>query len=234
MGADLEVGPLQPEVIPIGLMLSAEGLREHQKLSAEHVTFSLTEACPLRCAHCIVATVPVVDRSRTMPLSRAEAYAAQLPDLVRRGVRLVSFTGGEPLLARRQLTLLSTAAAAAGCDVTVVTSAHWATSPQSAARVIASLPGVRYWHLSTDTYHLPFVGLERVIWAAKAALEAGREVMIRLTVPSEPTAACLDIHRRLRSELPEAPVFCQNVIGMGRASEGGDRPPISTSGRSWP
>jgi pyruvate-formate lyase-activating enzyme len=234
MGADRELGLMQTEAIPIGLLLSGEELRALQKLSAQHVTFSLTEACPLRCAHCIVATVPVADKSRTMPLTRAEAYAAQMPDLTRRGVRFISFTGGEPLLARRQLAGLSTAAAAAGADVTVVTSAHWATSPQAAARVVASLPGIRYWHLSTDIYHTAFVSLERVIWAANAAREAGRQVMIRLTVPNEPTEKCLELHRALSEALPDVPIFGQNVIGMGRAAESAEHGPISTAGRSWP
>src|SRR5215471_7526744 len=118
--------------------MSADALVRQQQLSARHVTFSLTEACPLRCRHCIVNTVSASDRTRTMPLERAESYAAQLPSLRARGVSLVSFTGGEPLVAARQLRVLSDAAAAAEMESTVVTAAHWAKTEGSARDTVAA------------------------------------------------------------------------------------------------
>jgi len=206
------------DAVPVGLSLSGEQLREHQRLSAQHVTFSVTESCPLRCSHCIVATVPVSDRSRTMPMDRAESYAAQMGSLARRGVRFVTFTGGEPLLARRQLQLLSHAAYDAGIECTVVTACHWATSTATAEKVVASLPAIECWQVSTDEFHSEYVSEDHVVRAAKAAAKLGRNVMVRLSMSLPESAGVVSLYNRLRDALPDIRIFAQPIIAMGRGA----------------
>jgi organic radical activating enzyme len=205
------------EIPQIGLKLNAQQLLKQQKLAAEHVTFSLTEACPLRCSHCIVATVPAADASRTMPVERAERYAAQLPALRERGVWLVSFTGGEPLLAPKQLFILSEAAAHAGMECTVVTACHWARSEASARQTVNRFPAISNWQLSADLFHREFIPPEYALRAARAALEAERRAMVRMAASLPLSAEHRKLYDELRSELPEdVPVVVQPVIQMGR------------------
>jgi pyruvate-formate lyase-activating enzyme len=204
--------------VPVGLPMSGDQLREHQRLAAQHVTFSVTESCPLRCVHCIVATVPANDRSRTMPMERAESYAAQMGALARRGVRFVSFTGGEPLLARRQLQLLSRAARDAGMESTVVTACHWATSTATAEKVVASLPDIECWQVSTDEFHRDYVSVDHVIRAAKAASKFGRNVMVRLSMSLPESDTIVSIYNELREALPDIRIFAQPIIAMGRGA----------------
>ena len=204
--------------IPFKLPLSGDELREYQKLHSQHVTFSLTESCPLRCAHCIVATVSASDHSRTMPVARAEAYASQLPELAKRGVKFLSFTGGEPLLARRQLKLLSDGARRAGLECHVVTACHWATSAATAEKVIASLPAISCWHLSTDVFHSEYVTIDHVVRAAKAATKLGRSVVIRLSITLPQSPEIIAIYDGIRKTLPDVPIHVQPIIGMGRGA----------------
>ncbi|MGH9469782.1 MAG: radical SAM protein [Terriglobia bacterium] len=222
------------EVPEIGLKFTPPQLLEQQRLASEHVIFSLTEACPLRCSHCIVSTVPAADLSRTMPLARAEHYAAQFPALRERGVTLISFTGGEPLLAPRQLSVLSEAAARAGMACSVVTACHWARSESSARSVVRRFGALSGWQLSIDIFHLEFISPEFVLNAARAVLDAGRQATVRMAASLPFSAEHRRLYERMRGDLPEeAPVIIQPVLrmGRGRSIEMADEEGESTS---WP
>jgi pyruvate-formate lyase-activating enzyme len=203
----------------MGVSLTPEQLSALQSLSARHVAFSVTEACPLNCRHCIVNTTSVADHSRYLPLEKAREYACEMVALRRRGVEYVSFTGGEPLLAAEQLRIISEAAAVVGMHCTVVTSCHWARSKTAARRRVESFPHIHGWHLSTDIFHLEYVPVENVIRAADAAVAKERSVMVRMAAP----IPLPDEHHRLRQTLVErlpkdVPVFVQPVTRMGRGA----------------
>ncbi|MEM1352844.1 MAG: radical SAM protein, partial [Pseudomonadota bacterium] len=127
----------------LGPSLTQTEFARFQAATAQHLSFSLTLACPLRCAHCMVATISPRDaKSATLPTEVATRFAAEMPQVRRAGIRKISFTGGEPLLAREPLAVLSDAAHAAGIATTVVTACHWAKNPKIAARTVAGFPGV--------------------------------------------------------------------------------------------
>jgi Radical SAM superfamily/Iron-sulfur cluster-binding domain len=203
-----------------GLRLTGDEFTAHQALSSRQVTFSLTESCPLRCSHCIVDTVPASDHSRTMTLEDATSLAAKLPELVPRGVCLIGFTGGEPFLAPRQLRVLSRAAAEAGMNCTVVTACHWARSVEGARRVIAGLPGIHNWHLSTDIFHTEFVPVSWVVSAALAAATEGRTPMIRIAANLPLSGKSAKLYDEVSRAIPDSiPVFVQPITPNGRAAD---------------
>jgi hypothetical protein len=150
---------------------------------------------------------------------RAQSYAAQLPALARRGVKYMSFTGGEPLLARRQLETFVREGHAAGMECHITTACHWATSDAAAERVIASLPEITHWGLSTDAFHSDYVSPDNVIRAAKAAKKLGRTVLLRLAFSVPETPETIAIYERLSEALPGFPILAQPLIAMGRAAE---------------
>lgn len=206
-------------MIPIGSKLTADQLTRLQARSARHIAFSLTEACPLKCSHCIVNTVPPEQRDRTISLDQARRYAEELPALRERGVRYISFTGGEPLLAIKQLRLLSEAAAREGLECTVVTACHWAGTREAARRIIGSLPHIQKWHLSTDAYHEEYIGREHVLTAAEVGVELGREVMVRMAVALPLDEASQELFADVKARLPEGvAIAVQPVSKMGRAA----------------
>lgn len=196
--------------------LSLDELTALQNLAARHLTFHLTLACPLACAHCIVNAGPQ-RRGTTLPLSAAACYARQMPELAECGIRSVSFTGGEPLLARRQVDVLSTAAADAGMACGLVTSAYWATRETRAREVVRSLPAIDCWDISVDTYHQELVPLANIRRAASAVAELGRQSVLRFTHSDPPTAEDQRILEFLLS-LEGVEVRSQRLREVGRAA----------------
>lgn len=207
--------------IPVGFSLTADQFLSFQRAAERHIGLSLTRACPLKCAHCIVATVaPSAFPTVSIEAAQVDQYAAELADLAVLGVDAVSFTGGEPLLAQDALRVLSEAAARAGMRVTVVTAAHWAHSPKAAARVVEKFGSVSDWHLSTDVFHAEFLPPHHVVDAAYAVLDSGRTAVIRMAVATPPTGQDVALYESVVAALPErVPVAVQPVTRAGRASE---------------
>ena len=195
--------------------MTGQEFARFQAATMAHLSFSLTLACPLRCAHCMVATVSPRDAdSASLPVTVARRFAAEMPAVAAMGISRISFTGGEPFVAREQLSILSDAAARAGIGCTVVTACHWAKTPSIAARTIAAFPALDRWHVSTDVFHSDQLDPVFVVNAARALCDAGREVQIRMAVPADPggdEAALLDW---LRQRLPAGVGFAvQPVMG---------------------
>jgi hypothetical protein len=188
-----------------------------QNHAASHITFSLTLACPLRCAHCIVEAGPDKN-STTMPYAVAEHYAAQMEDLFDYGIRMISFTGGEPLLARRQMQVMSDAAYRAGIVCGVVTAAHWAYSEANADKVVRRFPGIQTWDLSLDAYHKDYLPFEHVRLAYKAACRAGRRGVIRFSYNDPMTAKDREAYDFISSFAGPQDVCSQRLRPVGRAN----------------
>jgi pyruvate-formate lyase-activating enzyme len=210
--------PAEPITLPDPrVRMTLEDLRAVQSIAARHITFSLTLACPLTCAHCIVDAAPNKGAT-TMPVETARRYAEQMPALAAQGIRSLSFTGGEPLLARQQLRLLSDAAHAAGMTSGVVTAAHWATSVPAARKVVDEFPGIACWDISVDAYHEKFIGLERIRNAQEAAVAAGRRVTLRFTHDVPLTEADQRLLAFI-SQMPDVQIASQKVRKVGRGRE---------------
>jgi pyruvate-formate lyase-activating enzyme len=188
-----------------------------QATARSHLTFSLTLACPLKCAHCIVEAGPD-KRATTMPLEIARKYAVQMPALYERGITMVSFTGGEPLLARPQLRVLSDAAAEAGMVCGVVTAAHWAVKQTEATRVIERFPGINTWDLSLDAYHEDYLSPDRVRLAYLAAKGLGRRVVLRFAYHEPLTEADRRLLEFMAGFADEHDICSQRVRSVGRAA----------------
>lgn len=195
--------------------LSLDELARVQSVAAHHLTFSLTLACPLKCAHCIVDAGPE-RASTTMPLEVARHYADQMKDLYAYGIHTLSFTGGEPLVARQQLRMISDAAAAAGMSCGVVTAAYWATRRDAADRIVSSLPGLHVWDLSIDAYHEPFVSFDRVRTAYEAVKEHDRTVSIRFSYHDPLNESDKRILEHIHGFAKEAEVCSQKIRKVGR------------------
>lgn len=215
----------------LGPSLTQAGFARFQAATMQHLSFSLTLACPLRCAHCMVATIsPRKAKLATLPKETASRFASEMPDLQREGIRKISFTGGEPLLARVQLGLLSEAANAAGIATTVVTACHWAKTPEVAARTVTRFPAISDWHISSDIYHSDFLSPQHIVNAAEALAAAKKNVLIRIAVGREPCAEEAELVAWLERRVPRGTEFAlQPVSPVGRAVEIGITPELSTS-----
>lgn len=150
-----------------------------QAVSSRRLGFSVTRACPLKCAHCSVEAGPDLGAT-TFGRAFAERVVAQLPALKAIGVDFLDFTGGEPTLAATFVRSVSAAARACGQSCGIVTAAHWATDPARARAFIEGFPDIDNWDISTDLHHLEFVPVERVELAFRALSDAGKPPLIRI------------------------------------------------------
>jgi pyruvate-formate lyase-activating enzyme len=215
----------------LGPSMTEKQFTQFQVDTGQHLSFSLTLACPLRCTHCMVATISPREADRaTLPLDAAETFAAEMPALAAIGIRRISFTGGEPLLARDQLRILSDSAHAAGIETTLVTACHWAKSVAAAVRTINRFRGITHWHISTDVYHTAFLKPEHVVNACIALADANKQVLIRMAVGRVPSQDELDLKSWLEDRVPSDTGFAlQPTSPVGRAKEIGITPQMSAN-----
>jgi hypothetical protein len=157
----------------------ASSFLEAQSVASRRIGFSVTKACPLRCAHCSVEASPQLAKT-TFTRDFAFRIAEQMTDLGAIDVRFVDFTGGEPTLAPAFVNTVSAAAARAGMTCGIVTAAHWARTQQGALEFIDKFPHIQNWDISTDIYHLPFVPVENVEIAFRALRTRGRSATMRI------------------------------------------------------
>jgi pyruvate-formate lyase-activating enzyme len=193
------------------------GFRQAQKLGAHRLGFSVTQACPLRCAHCSVEAHPSLGHT-TLDDAFADRVAAQMPELAAADIRFVDFTGGEPTLATRFVTRVGRSAQAAGMSTGIVTAAHWATSASAADAWIHRFDCIANWDISTDVHHTPYVSLERVELAFERLERAGRSPLIRIAHSAEMTRADAELIRAVQEFAGDRIAF-QPVGPVGRARD---------------
>ncbi len=191
-----------------------EASERHAKRFHRTLGVNLTMACPLACAHCAVESGPW-RRERV----DGELLLARLREADAGRLRQLLVQGGEPFLELGLLRRMLALAAERGLAAMVVTSAHWATSPERAVRVLRGLPGLTELAVSADEFHLPWVPLERVGWALRAALECGLRpwLLVRVWDPeADPFLARL--HAALGDDLiARVGLEVSGVSPLGRA-----------------
>lgn len=163
-------------------------IREQQRLASLTLTFCVTRRCPLTCAHCYQDSGPKVS-SPILGLELARKFASELPELVAAGLEYVGFTGGEPTLAVDFVRHVSDACAEHGVETGIVSAAQWAGSDASAERMLARLPSITCWDLSTDRYHLEHVPLTNIERAFRLLAAQGKPPLVRFAHHTPPDAA---------------------------------------------
>ncbi|MGC8917644.1 MAG: radical SAM protein [Thermoanaerobaculum sp.] len=137
------------------------------------LVFVVTSGCTARCRDCCFGATPekARERLRCEEMLRAlEVVYGMVPTL-----KLVVFTGGEPMLFARDIVPVVAEASRLGLGTRIVTNGFWAQTPALARQVLEPLyaAGLLELNLSTGDDHLEWVPFESVVNAALAALEAG-------------------------------------------------------------
>lgn len=178
----------------------ADGLIPRQKATltdplGRHVTYlrlSVTDRCDLRCSYCMSEHMEFVPKQDLLTLEELDMVAAAF---IRRGVRKVRLTGGEPLVRRNLMTLVNRIARHLGTgldELTLTTNATRLTefaAPLSAAgmqRVNVSLDA-----LQPARFHEITRGGEvaQVLAGIDAAQAAGLKVKINTVALKHQNAA---------------------------------------------
>jgi pyruvate-formate lyase-activating enzyme len=180
-----------------------------------NVAVSVTNACPLRCGHCITNSSPTTDRA----IPNFESVLSNFLDRNDLDVDSVTMTGGEPFYDLDRLTTLVQIAADKGFTVGAISSAFWAKSPERARMVLDQIPGLKALTLSTDVHHAKFVDREYVRNAYIEARKRGIKARIRVCVQLPYTESDVDVLNYVRTFCVEEDLEIQQIVPYGRAAQ---------------
>ena len=130
-----------------------------------------TRRCTAECDHCCVGSSPrAVSSLTTERIHRLIDEATRVGTFER-----IVFTGGECFLLGSELDALIAHAHALRFDTRVISNGYWAVNERAARERVAALraAGLDEMMLSTGTFHQRFVPVARIVYAARAAVEAG-------------------------------------------------------------
>lgn len=157
-----------------------------------------TFTCTAACSDCGTLSSPKA-RER-LPLDVIESAIAQAHRL---GFANVVFTGGEATLRWKDLLAALSYARELGLPTRLVTNAHWAATPRRAHERLRLLidAGLDEINYSTGDEHVRFVPVERVVYAAVAAVQAQLPVvvMIEMRRQRKVTADTIRTHPLVRA-----------------------------------
>lgn len=199
---------------------SADDLLQLQTLARHSLIIGTTRKCPLSCAHCITSSGPKV-RSTTLSRDLAQVWAADLPRLYVDGLRHMTFTGGEPILALDAVACLTHAARTLGIKTYIATSGAWARTAAIAKRVVLRVGPVTNWDLGLDGWHADQMPLEVADRALTAICDAGGTVCVRMCEAETPQKSA-EMEAKITAMVRgRAPIMRQSVRRLGRGAKGG-------------
>ncbi len=177
----------------------------------------MTYKCQVTCPHCIVQASP--HRKEQVRLDEVFGWIKQLRAYRDGWVRILALTGGEPFFDVGLLRAVAEYAQGCGLTVTVVTNAYWASSVETAVRVLSELTAISNVAFSTDVYHQVAIPLEHVRNGVVAATLCRRSYVISVCTATKSDEAYLAIMRRLREFTDDDHIQTAIAMPMGRAAQ---------------
>ena len=129
----------------------------------------MTDRCPIKCRFCGAECSPENKEQLTFDDIRKTVDSL----MEYKKLKLVVFTGGEPLLLKDTLLRSIGYCSDLGIHTRVVTNAFWAIDFESAIKNIVLLKksGLKEINISCDDYHQEFIPLDNIKYANQAAIE---------------------------------------------------------------
>jgi molybdenum cofactor biosynthesis enzyme MoaA len=153
-----------------------------KNFTTQELVVHLTLKCPLKCSHCCVdADINKKEALTHQAVVDSIKACQQIPS-----IKKVSFTGGDPFVARATLLAGIKQANQLKLYTSVVTSAFWAKTGKRASAVLQpfAVAGLNEIMLSYDDAHAAFLDEQFIVNAFRAAVEFG--LVVKVNVVREP------------------------------------------------
>lgn len=140
------------------------------------IVFSVTYDCPISCKYCVTES-----GMWHGPFLSSDFMKEVIDEGLELGNLIaIVFTGGEPLLKKREVKGALRYASQHQLWTRIVTNAFWATTPKTALRILGDLQeaGLSEINLSCDDLHQEHIPMERVRNAYLAAHELNMPILI--------------------------------------------------------
>src|SRR6185503_7098523 len=134
--------------------------------SATQIALMVTRRCDMACGHCSVASGPHIKDEPT-----EESLLHALQEAAAAGVRVVTLTGGEPMLREETVLRLLHECRRLGMGSRIVSDGFWGKTASDASSRLQALrkAGLGLLTLSHDRYHAAFQDHNPVLNIARAA-----------------------------------------------------------------
>jgi pyruvate-formate lyase-activating enzyme len=190
---------------------------------------TLTQRCPLHCAHCSSASTLAGPAPAADHLTRfvGSFGPADRPELV-------MMTGGEPLLRPELVAELAVTARRAGTRSAVLTGAFFAARPTPPPRIRRAVRSVDHVSVSLDPYHEREVARADVFRFLRWVLDAGVPVSLHVVAGSADDDYPAELARATRRALGRVPMLVNQVRPVGRAAAWATDPATTSDDRVAP
>ena len=160
---------------------AAPALIDNFGRAVTYLRLSVTDRCDLRCTYCMAEKMQFLPKADLLTLEELERVADAF---IRRGVRKIRITGGEPLVRRDIMTLIERLGARLGRDLNELTLTTNGTQLANDAKTLYDI-GMRRLNISLDTLQPDRFraitrrgDFDKVMAGIDAAQEAGLKVKI--------------------------------------------------------
>jgi len=149
-----------------------------KNFTTQELVIHLTLKCPLNCSHCCVEA----DINQSESLDKTKVLNSILACQDIPSINKVSFTGGDPFVAKEILLAGIKQASQLGLNTAVVTSAFWAKTKNRAVKTLQPFidAGLSEIMLSYDDAHAAYLDEHYIVNAFQAAVNNGVEVKINV------------------------------------------------------
>lgn len=175
---------------------------------------TLTQRCPLQCAHCSTASTMAGDDPEPAPLVRfvGSFSARDRPEVI-------MMTGGEPLLLPDLVTELAETARRAGTRSALLTGAFFARQNPIPARLQRAAQAVDHFSASIDTFHERQVPRSDVFRLLRSVLDWGVPVSLHAVGSGSDDPYLADLTLEVRRTFGDrVPMLVNTIRPVGRAA----------------
>lgn len=193
-------------------------IRRRYSQTKHHLALSLTNNCPLKCAHCITSALHG-GRDRSPTAERLAHWMVSGMAAARDRLSMITFTGGESPLADVAFSMVGEEAARQGIKCALITSGFWSKDITAGVSFLQKHPFILYLTVSIDRHHLEWLPLEVPISAIESAKKVGIPCSIRFT-GNISNNDDINLYNHIKST-SDVSVEFQSIVSAGRASDTG-------------
>lgn len=126
----------------------------------DNMAFFYTHKCNVACAHCVYSC-----NSKRKEKMNPKTVARQLKEAKEAGIKKVGFSGGEPLLYKKELLGLIRKAKELGLRTSTISNGFWATDKNKTVQMINELKksGLDELKISVGSFHQQFIPIENIV-----------------------------------------------------------------------
>ena len=181
------------------------------KMKNGHFVVEPTFQCNVRCDHCIHECS--LERRERMPL---QLFRSCINQALKLGWTTICLSGGEPFLYPDYIRVASELCLDQGAALVIQTNGFWGQNRIKARKMLQGMNGITQIGFSVDKVHLKEIGLDPLLHAIYATIEAGI-LNVSISISYQTNLEFQILKEQLTSYVPGIQVEGWPILPVGRA-----------------